>query len=348
MIWEATSPSNLALIKYMGKKTELKKKNIPLNPSLSWTLNHFLTKVSLTKNQEEEDRWCPYKVAPFYFDSQLVYLRDSKKICYRSSQNRELKTSLSTEDQNKFLDFFKFLKQEFFITGSYLINSANNFPLSIGAASSASSFSALTLATYRLAQNHSSRKEFISRLTKKDLSRLSRVGSGSSCRSFFSPWSYWVGEFAQDYSCSFEDLIHQLVVVDSSIKSVSSSGAHKQVLTSPHFKNRVLRAEKRCLHLKQALDSKNWKKIFEISWDEFVDMHQLFETSSTPFKYKQAASDSILNQLKSFWEVRGDGPIVTMDAGANIHLLYRKDQKKTRQEIERMLAKHLILSSDIE
>ena len=30
--------------------------------------------------------------------------------------------------------------------------------------------------------------------------------------------------------------------------------------------------------------------------------------------------------LQTLWEKEGDGPLITMDAGPNIHLLYRLDQ----------------------
>ena len=32
--------------------------------------------------------------------------------------------------------------------------------------------------------------------------------------------------------------------------------------------------------------------------------------------------------LQELWEQEGDGPIVTMDAGPNIHLLYRPEQQE--------------------
>ncbi len=356
MKWEASSFSNLALIKYMGKrefkKEDMDSKNIPLNSSLSYSLNHFITKVTIQKCESFEDEWRPYNLNPFVFDSYFVYEKNfsenSKKKCYRSSQDITFDTDLSSENQKKFLDFFQVLKRKFFFTGSYSISSVNNFPLSSGAASSASSFSALTLAAYKLAKNVSSRKDYIESLTTKDLSAISRIGSGSSCRSFFSPWAYWKGEFATKYECSFGNLLHQLIVIDRGVKEVSSRQAHARVLESLYFEGRVERAENRLNQLMVALKAKNWKKCFEISWDEFMDMHSLFETSNPPFKYKRDLSDEVLNQLDRFWKEKKDGPIVTMDAGANIHLLYRQDQKNLVKEIEKLFSHHLILSSDME
>ncbi len=354
MKWEVLSPSNLALIKYMGKKEieedNIYSQNIPLNTSLSYTLNHLLTKVSLQKSEHSQDEWRPYLVSPFEFDFPYVYEKnyDVKNKCYRSSREITFDRNLSFENQKKFLDFFQLLKNKFFISNFYVLNSANNFPLSIGAASSASSFSALTLATYKLAKDVSSRKDYIDSLTREDLSAISRLGSGSSCRSFFSPWSLWRGQFATEYRCPFKGLIHQLIVVDRAVKIVSSRQAHIRILGSPYFKGRVQRAEKRFKELVTALKVQDWKKCFEISWAEFKDMHHLFATSNPSFKYKNDLSDEVLNKLYNFWKKKKDGPIVTMDAGANIHLLYRQDQKSRAREIEEIFSSHFVLSSDVE
>ena len=37
-------------------------------------------------------------------------------------------------------------------------------------------------------------------------------------------------------------------------------------------------------------------------------------------------TNEVLTNLQKLWEREGDGPIVTMDAGPNIHTLYRLDQ----------------------
>jgi len=39
-----------------------------------------------------------------------------------------------------------------------------------------------------------------------------------------------------------------------------------------------------------------------------------------------------LMSLRKMWQEKGDGPLVTMDAGPNIHLLFRRDQKEALEE----------------
>ena len=61
-------------------------------------------------------------------------------------------------------------------------------------------------------------------------------------------------------------------------------------------------------------------------------MHSLFETAKPPFKYKKDTTQKVLNCVKDYWKKNDEGPLVTMDAGANIHLLYRPDQKDQREK----------------
>ena len=359
MSWFAKSPSNLAMIKYMGKvkknpgrpvpesrfiqhtftkhlsktdKEVLQSKNLSLNPSLSYTLNHFVTKVCI--EESSADRWSPFPTNPF----------EDQKL-YSSSKKISVESSISESAQNKFLDFFSLLKRFFAIPGYYTIFSQNNFPTAIGTASSASSFSALTQAVYQLALDRSLLKSQFKGMTKQDLAHLSRVGSGSSCRSFFSPWCLWDNQDIGIFNCPWETLDHQLVVVDLQPKTIRSRQAHQRVSTSPHFKGRADRAKQRMKALHKALNLQNWNQCFQISYEEFLDMHSLFETSIPPFSYKTPTTQKVLDCVNDFWKNNQDGPLATMDAGANVHLLYRPDQKEQKEKIQKNLSDHIILSS---
>ena len=117
------------------------------------------------------------------------------------------------------------------------------------------------------------------------------------------------------------------------------------VKTSPHFKNRSDRAKKRLKSLSQALNRKNWKKCFHICYEEFLDLHSLFETAKPPWKYKKDSTQKVLDCVNDFWKNNKDGPLITMDAGANVHLLYRPNQQNQREKIKSLLADFSVLSS---
>lgn len=290
-LWSAKMPSNIALIKYMGKADP--KLNLPTNPSFSYTLNHLLTLVTIEPNDSNTDQW------------------------QKLDEDAEFKSpKLNEQGQQRFLNHFQLLKSHWGVNGSYTLKSGNNFPSDCGLASSASSFASLTMATYNLAK-----EKFGADQSLLSLANLSRQGSGSSCRSFFSPWCEWQGERVEQVDLAIERLNHKVVIVDESKKLVSSSEAHKRVTTSGLFDGRIERATQRCKELKQALASKDFNLAFEICWAECWDMHALFETSRPSFGYMTGQSVEVLNRVRRYWQEHGQGPLVTMDAGANVHLL---------------------------
>ena len=303
----ASAPSNIALIKYMGKTDA--SQNKPTNTSISYTLDHLLSYVELEKNDAGEDRWEALQ-----------------------GENYE-SISLSEKGQTRFLKHLKFLKDKFGYQGNFIVRSANGFPAGCGLASSASSFAALTKCTYQALRELGSAEE----ISLQELNSLSRQGSGSSCRSFYTPWAAWKEEWAEPVELPYKDLVHQVVVVDGEEKQVSSSEAHRRVTSSELFNGRIERAERRFESLIAAISNEDWSEIFEITWAEFWDMHALFETSRPSFGYMSAGSLQVLGFVRSLWQEEKDGPIVTMDAGPNVHLLYRQDQKEMAVKVNESL-----------
>lgn len=306
MNWIARAPSNIALIKYMGKiDSQL---NRPTNASLSYTLN---------------DLWCEVQVQLIDGPEDKFQLLDRSDI---------VPMQLSAKSIQRFLNHLDFLKQQFQFKGSLLICSGNNFPADCGLASSAASFAALTRAVV-LALSELTHRELPSDLIQANWSRLA---SGSSCRSFYSPWCLWTEEKIEKIALPQQNLLHRVIVVDRNKKSVSSSEAHKRVASSLLFQNRPERAELRLQQLLSALQENNWLAAYQLCWQEFWDMHALFETAMPPFGYLTEESLRVLQRLRALWEEKGDGPLITMDAGPNIHLLFREDQTDLKwvQEME--------------
>jgi diphosphomevalonate decarboxylase len=299
--FEAQAPSNIALIKYMGKTDATV--NAATNSSISYTLPHLLTTVTLQATAGTGVEW------------------------------RALDSSfeLSDNGKKKFLAHWNRCQQRLApkYSGGVVIASGNNFPSDCGLASSASSFAALTEAAYGLFQ----KMQILERAwSREELARLSREGSGSSCRSFFTPWAYWCGETVKPLESVWDHLLHSVVIVDGAKKKVSSSEAHRRVTTSSLFVGRIERAEQRSQLLQKLLQQKDsWAAMFELAWSEFWDMHILFETSSPAFYYMTPKSLLALRYLQEQWEAQGDGPLITMDAGPNIHLLYRPEQGELQQ-----------------
>lgn len=316
---EAEAPSNIALIKYMGKResSEQSQKNIPTNPSFSLTLPHLRSRVEIVPSDLGRDVW--------------------------ESLDKEgwIPFQMSDKGRDRFLAHFQFLKESWNIKGHYKIKSANNFPSDCGLASSASSFAALTIAASDLASTLNPDQHVLWR----DIADASRKGSGSSIRSFYGPFSVWDEEGADELDLPVT-LFHQAVIVEDSKKLVSSSEAHKRVVTSPLFEGREERTLDRLENLIEALNSNQWKKAYEICRDEFHDMHELFSTSVPPFSYWSKGTDEVLTWVDEYWKTNKDGPIVTMDAGPNIHLLTRADQGRLRDQIKIQFPQYRVYSQE--
>jgi diphosphomevalonate decarboxylase len=288
--------------------------NVAFNPSLSYTLPHLKSTVAVSAALTGPDRW---EMLP---------------------RAGSIPMHLSREGEGRFLAYVRKLCDLWGYRQSVLVRSANNFPADAGIASSASSFCAATRAVAAFLRRDE---------TSAQLAHLSRTASGSSCRSFFEPWCMWDGDSIHALDFDVGHLRHMVVIVDGGRKSVSSSDAHSRVTKSTHFSGRVDRARMRIGRLLPALESSDWRSAYEICFEEFEDMHELFHTSDPPFRYRTADSDRIVQDCADLWARYGDGPIVTMDAGPNVHLLFRPDQQALLSKLqERYSRSHPVIASE--
>lgn len=310
MKWSASAPANIALIKYMGKSDSAN--NIPTNASFSYTLDQLRSFVELELHANLVDRWEPLANSSLELDQ---------------------------KSQQRYLKHLALLKQHFGFSGHFIVRSGNNFPHNTGIASSASSFAALTMCACQA----------LAELTHKPLpylseqARLSAKGSGSSCRSFFQPWALWQEDTVTGIDLPYMNLLHHVVVVEKQPKAVSSSEAHRRVISSLLFNGRRERAEIRLATLLTSLKARDWQRAFELVWQEFWDMHALFETAQPPFGYLTSDTLMVLEYLTKLWRHDNDGPLVTIDAGPNVHLLFRPDQTRLAAQINQDLAQFTIL-----
>lgn len=208
------------------------------------------------------------------------------------------------------------------------IFSKNNFPKAAGIASSASGFAGLTLAaTSALNLN----------LSKRELSLLARLGSGSACRSIPSGFVEWrEGDndhsfartiFAKDYW----RIKIATIIFDNQKKEVSSSQGHLLAPTSPFFKIRLQNIKKKTADLKKAIKQKNFIKFGEIVEQEALEMHAIMLTSKPSLIYW---NDKTITMIKKIFWLRKNGLNIffTIDAGPNIHIFYlAKDEKKLKE-----------------
>jgi diphosphomevalonate decarboxylase len=312
------APSNIAVIKYMGKTDA--SVNLPANPSLSLTLDSLctMTELELTPSSRFELQW-----------------EGSSEMGGRPLRP----LPLQDKDRPKMERHFRRVLEHFGapVTGHWFIRTGNAFPAGAGIASSASGFAALTLAIAAAIGKQGA--------PRGELAALSRQGSGSSCRSFEGPWVQWDDADARAIDSTFDPLTDLVILIEESEKAVGSSEAHQRVRTSPNWKGRVERAKSRLTQIRSSLVEGDWKTFSSTCWDEAMDMHELFHTAEPAFSYWKPQTREVLAWLESIGAHRGDVKIgVTLDAGPNVHLLIpQRDEAFWLDKIEERFPKHQVL-----
>ncbi len=150
--WKA--PSNIALVKYWGKKPN----QIPANPSIGFTLDACATTTVLSYGK--------MNTAPKDFSFDFLF---------EGKEKDDFKPKIVTFFERIEI-YLPFLRQYHFT-----IETANSFPHSSGIASSASGMAALALCLLSIERQADSKMgdDFF----KRKASFLARLGSGSACRS---------------------------------------------------------------------------------------------------------------------------------------------------------------------
>ncbi|MCY4523104.1 MAG: hypothetical protein OXB84_00040, partial [Halobacteriovoraceae bacterium] len=259
-----TSPSNIALIKYWGKKPH----QLPKNPSLSFTLKRSTTRFKLSWSKKKNDK----QKTSFLFSGkqETLFLKRIK---------RYLK---SIEEYCPFIYDYD-LEME----------SENNFPHSAGIASSASSMSALALCLCSmeeaLKKSSESKKVFFDKA-----SFLARMASGSASRSLFSPISCWGKTSVIPHSSDlkavqvdelhpvFSDYRDAILLVDPSAKTLQSSEGHQLMNGHIAAEKRFVKARENLEKLFHAMKTGDLETFGEIVETEALTLHGLIATSSPP------------------------------------------------------------------
>jgi diphosphomevalonate decarboxylase len=318
------APSNIAIVKYMGKSDF--SLNLPANSSLSLTLSQLCTYVEVRAEAASASSSRIVAEKPVGSKGDVPSLSDagSEKFLRHFERCRARASSLLVSCG------LQMSKKR--ATSQVSIRTTNTFPSEAGIASSASSYAALTLsALYYFSDDHSSfRAQYENEVgLRRALAELSREGSGSSCRSFEGPFVTWSGPSAEAVNGSIAPLSDLVVIVSAGKKAVGSSEAHRRVETSTHWAGRVSRAESRFRDLKSAIHVGAFKRLSEIAEADFRDMHHLFETSAPPFSYFAPGTDDVLEFLESASDAESEPPFaVTMDAGPNVHVLVPQTQEE--------------------
>ena len=302
----ASCPSNIALIKYWGKYEG----QIPANPSISFTLSNCKTET---------------------------------KMIFRSGEKFSVKTFLAGKEETKFSEkiekYFRSIEKylPWILQGSFVIETENTFPHSSGIASSASGFGAIAKCLMEMDKAFSGKDFF----DVKKASFLARLGSGSACRSVYDGLVVWgkVNEvegssdlYAVKYPNEeihpiFRDFNDYVLLIHEGQKSVSSTVGHGLMNTNPYAERRFQEARENFVPMKEILKSGDLQAFMKLVEHEALTLHAMMMMSDPAFILMQTGTLQVINRV---WEFRKETNLplfFTLDAGANVHLLFPSEKK---------------------
>ncbi|MFI3617669.1 diphosphomevalonate decarboxylase [Enterococcus avium] len=293
---KARAYTNIALIKYWGKENQ--ELIIPMNNSLSLTLDAFYTETHVTFSEELiEDQ--------FYLDNQL---QDSK----------------ATLKVSRFLNV---IRDKADCSLRAIVKSQNFVPTAAGLASSASGLAALAGAASAALDL---------KLSSAELSRLARRGSGSACRSIYGGFAEWQKGDSDETSYAvnipsdgFEDGLSMIfVVVNDAQKDVSSrDGMQRTVETSAFYDGWLQTVPADLAKAKQAIAEKDFTALGQVTEASTLKMHGTTLAANPPFTYWSAESMKVMNLVR---QIRSSGLpcYFTMDAGPNVKILVERKNEE--------------------
>lgn len=307
--WQA--PSNIALVKYWGKKEN----QVPANPSISFTLQSCSTETRLGYRKLQKES------SDFSFD--LSFDRAPKE-----SFRPKINTFLSRVEK-----YLPFLRKYHFS-----IETSNSFPHSSGIASSASGMAALALCLMDLERelNPGMELDFFNRKA----SFLARLGSGSACRSIEGSLVQWglhgdVEGSTDFYGISYPYPVHPvfehyqdtILLVHKGQKQVSSSLGHNLMHGHPFAEQRFDQARKNLQALRPIFANGNLMEFIRVVESEALSLHAMMMSSMPYFMLMKPNTLEIINRIWAYREVSKAHIGFTLDAGANVHVLYPENEK---------------------
>lgn len=299
-------PSNIALIKYWGKYPG----QLPANPSISYTLNECKTVTAIEFAAGEE-----FSVRTFL-------------------SGRE-EPGFAEKIEKYFISIEQYLP--WILKGKYIIRTENTFPHSSGIASSASGFGAIARCLMGLDQQFSGPGE--ENFVRRKASFLARLGSGSACRSLYNGLIVWgktavVPESSDLYAVPYpETEIHPIfksfndwvLLIHEGQKSVSSSVGHGLMNTNPYAERRFQEAHENFEKLNVILSTGDMEGFIKLVEHEALTLHAMMMMSDPAFILMKPGTLQVINKVWEFRRITGMALFFTLDAGANVHLLFPDD-----------------------
>ena len=293
----AKAPSNIAFVKYWGRKDETLR--LPENGSVSMNLSGLQTTTTV-------------EFSPKYAEDFI----EINGIREPNEGSRAVKHLDRIRGMAKIVDKAKVITK-------------NNFPTGTGLSSSASGFAALTLASSKAAGLELSEKEL------SILARQGSGSACRSIPDGFVEWvdgntsdtSFALSIFPPDYF----GIIDVVVVVSTEKKFLATSKGQKSARTSPFFERRLELIKDKIDRVKKAIEDKNFSEFGKLIETEALEFHLILFTSNPPLFYW---TPETVRLMKFVQKIRSEGLecYFTINTGQDIHLIVQKKDVNALQD----------------
>lgn len=309
------APSNIALVKYWGKYDV----QMPKNTSISFTLSKCVTKTKLTFEKKSS------KGLDF-----SVFLDGVETPSFVPKIEAFF---------NRIVNYVPFIEAY-----SFRIDTQNTFPHSSGIASSASGMAALASCIIEI------EKQLVTDVYSNDFwlqktSFLARLGSGSACRSLEGPIVIWgahsdIPNSSQLYGIKMTSPLHSvftnyndtILLIDKGTKTVSSTVGHNLMHDHPFAEQRFNQANINCRSLIKILEDGDQDAFIHLVELEALTLHGMMLTSSPYFMLFKPNTVAAINEIWAYRKHTNSKLCFTLDAGANVHVLYPETETEQVQQ----------------
>lgn len=294
----ATAPSNIAFVKYWGKKNDALR--LPSNGSISMNLSSLFTKTTVN----------------------FLNTLKSDDVTVDGVKDTSGRASAHLDRIRKLAGISSYAK----------VVSINSFPASTGLSSSASGFAALTVAAAAAAGLNLQERELSILARQGSGSACRSIPSGfvewfdgdtseSSYSASLAPPSYW-------------DIADVVAIVSNEKKEVATTEGQTRTGSSIFFPTRLQHMKEKINRCKVLLEQKNIEEFGLFIEEEALEMHAVMLTSRPPLMYWLPTTVQLMREVKR-WRSEGLMVYFTINTGQDVHLICRqKDSQKVAEKLK--------------
>jgi diphosphomevalonate decarboxylase len=282
-----------------------KKLILPFNSSISMTCEGLFTTTTVEFSRN--------------YDNDVIIINDE-----------ELK-----KDEKDIAGHIERIRQTAGIKEKAKIISESNFPVAAGLASSASGLAALTMSATKAAGLN---------LDKKELSILTRQGSGSAARSILGGFVEWLRGEKEDGSDSYAKQVADknhwpefrmitTIVTEAKKKVGSRAGMAQTVETCPYYEGWLKTISQDLDIVRKSIIDKDFTFVGSQAEHNCLKMHALMIATKPSIIYWIPSTMEIIQSVLA-WREEGLECYFTIDAGPNVKVIcLEKDEKELNKRL---------------